>query len=146
MGDLEMGDLMNQAAHSALNWWAIVGASLAAFAIGGLWYSPVLFSQRWMKENGFSEAQLKQGANMGAIMGGALALTFLCAYSVARLMVIGGGWQTGAKVGLYMGAAVAFAIGVDYLFERRSLAHWLINAGHFVVTFVVMGAIIGNWR
>ena len=41
---------------------------------------------------------------------------------------------------------VAFAIGVDYLFERKSVTHWLINAGHFVVTFVVMGAIIGAWR
>jgi hypothetical protein len=141
-----MGDMFNDAVRPALNWWAIIVAGLVGFGIGGLWYSPVLFAKQWMKENGFTEAQLKQGANMALIFGGATVLTVLCAYSVARLMVIGGGWQAGAKVGLFMGAAVACALGVDYLFERKTLTLWFINAGHFVVTFVAMGAIIGAWR
>lgn len=145
MGGFEMGDMFNDAVRPALNWWAIVVAGLVGFGIGGLWYSPVLFAERWMKENGFTEESLK-GRNMGLIFGGATVLTILCAYSVARLMVAGGGWQGGAKVGLFMGTAVAFALGVDYLFERKTLALWSINAGHFVVTFVAMGAIIGYWR
>lgn len=140
-----MGDLFNDAVRPALNWWAVIVAGLVGFGIGGLWYSPVLFAKQWMKENGFTEAQLK-GGNMGLIMGGATVLTILCAYTVARLMVLGGGWQAGAKTGLFMGAAVACALGVDYLFERKTLNLWLINAGHFLVTFVVMGAVIGAWR
>jgi hypothetical protein len=38
------------------------------------------------------------------------------------------------------------ALGVTYLFEHRSLKLFLINAGYQVVTFTVMGAILGAWR
>ncbi|MCO4255218.1 DUF1761 domain-containing protein [Pseudarthrobacter sp. HLT1-5] len=34
-------------------------------------------------------------------------------------------------------------MGVNYLFERRSLTLFAINAGYNIVTFTAMGAIIG---
>jgi hypothetical protein len=33
--------------------------------------------------------------------------------------------------------------GVNYLFEQRSLEHQLINGGYNVVTFTVLGEILG---
>lgn len=139
-----MGDWFNEAARPALDWWAVIVAGLAGFGIGGLWYSPVLFAKPWMKENGFTEEQIGKD-DMAPIMGGAVALTVLCAYSIARLLVRGGGWEAGAKTGLLVGAAVACALAIGYLFERKSLNLWLINAGHWLVSFVAMGAIIGAW-
>jgi len=41
---------------------------------------------------------------------------------------------------------VAMALGVIYLFERRPLKLFLVNAGYQVVAFVVMGAILGVWK
>jgi len=41
---------------------------------------------------------------------------------------------------------VATAIGILYLFEMRSLKHFLINAGYMIVAFTVMGIIIGAWK
>lgn len=38
---------------------------------------------------------------------------------------------------------VAAAFGINYLFERRSLKLWAINAGYNVIAFTVMGVIIG---
>lgn len=46
---------------AALNYWAILVAALSAFLVGGMWYSPAVFGKTWMKENGFSEADLKGG-------------------------------------------------------------------------------------
>ncbi len=57
---------------STLNWFAVIVAALSNFLIGGLWYSPILFGKVWMKENNFSDDDLKNG-NMPKIFG----LTFL---------------------------------------------------------------------
>jgi hypothetical protein len=41
---------------------------------------------------------------------------------------------------------VAMSLGIVYLFEQRSLKLWLINAGCQVVTYTLMGAVIGGWK
>jgi hypothetical protein len=41
---------------------------------------------------------------------------------------------------------VATFIGTHYLFERRSLKLFLINAGYSIVALTIMGLIIGAWR
>ena len=48
-------------------------AALAFWALGALWYSPVLFSKRWQKEVGFKEEDISK-ANMAMVFG----LSFLC--------------------------------------------------------------------
>jgi hypothetical protein len=35
---------------------------------------------------------------------------------------------------------------VTYLFERRPLGHWGVNAGYQTVAFLIMGAILGAWH
>lgn len=140
-----MGDLFNEAARPALNWFAIGGAGVAAFVVGGLWYSKLAFAGPWMRLTGVSESAAR-ARNVPMVMGSALALTILTAYCVARLMLVGGGWQGGAKIGLFVGSAVAFGTGINYLFEGKKLELFLINGGHQVVTCVLMGAILGAWR
>ena len=38
------------------------------------------------------------------------------------------------------------SLGVIYLFEQRPLKLWLVNSGYQVVTYTVMGAVLGVWR
>ena len=140
-----MGDWFNEAARPAIDWWAVIASGVAAFALGAVWYNKAVFGAAWMRLSGVSEDQAKQ-ANVGMIMGGALALTVLIAWCVANLMVVGGGWQGGAKVGLVVGLAIASATGVNALFEMKPLQLWLIHAGHQLATSVLIGAIIGAWR
>lgn len=35
-----------------INHWAVITAAISDFAIGGLWYSPLLFYKPWMKAMG----------------------------------------------------------------------------------------------
>lgn len=125
-----------------VNYLAILLAALSAFLLGGLWYSPVLFANRWMALTGQSEERLKSGS-MPLIFGGAFLLNLIAAYVLA--MFVGPlDVQYAALAGLSVGFCwVATGLGVNYLFERRPLGLWLINAGYFVLQFTIMGAIIG---
>ena len=38
-----------------VNWLAVTVAALATFLIGGPWYSPVLFRNRWQREMGVTD-------------------------------------------------------------------------------------------
>ncbi len=129
-----------------INYWAVLVSGLAFFAIGSLWYSPLLFSNAWMKELGFTKESLA-GSNMLKYFGLSFILMLIMAFNLAAFIGNGQGWQFGATAGALAGIGwVALAIGVHYLFERKSFRIWLINAGYMAVSFTVMGAIIGAWQ
>lgn len=131
---------------SNVNWLAVLVASLAAFAIGSVWYSPLLFSKAWQKELNLSDYDIKN-SNMALIFGLAFILMFISALVLELFLPR----ESTALVGLVAGLLVsigwiATALGVNYLFGRRSLKLYLIDAGYFVVFFAVMGLILGAWR
>ena len=131
---------------SQLNYPAIVVAALASFLIGGLWYSPILFAKAWRREAGISEAQTKQ-ANMARVFGLSAIATLVMAFNLAAFI----GPKASLGFGVFAGAAtgigwVAMSLAVIYLFEQRSVGLWLVNAGYQVVSYTVMGAILGAWK
>jgi hypothetical protein len=128
------------------NYLAIVAAALVYFAIGGLWYSPILFAKAWMREAGISEEQAQKaplGRTFGLSALAALVMAFNLAAFLGDKATLGFGLFAGAATGL---GWVAMALGVIYLFEQRSLKLWLINSGYQVVAFTAMGGILGAWR
>lgn len=129
----------------SINYLAVIVAALSAFVIGGLWYS-VLFSKSWMVENGFDEEKLKKG-NMGIIFGGSFILSLIISFVFVLFLGPERDAMFGASAGFMAGLFwVATAMGITYLFERKSLKLFLINAGYHVVTFTVIGFILGLWK
>ena len=130
-----------------INHFAVLSAALAAFVIGGLWYSPLLFHKAWMNASGLNERDLRQG-RMGKIFGLSFLLSLIMAYNLAAFLAAPDTTMLwGATAGALAGIGwVALSIGVLGLFERRSWKYVLINGGYFATTFVAMGAIIGAWR
>jgi len=130
-----------------LNWLAVLAAAVAAFALGGLWYSPVLFGRAWMSVNNLTEADLAKG-NMAKIFGLALVFEVIMAANLAAFLAepkTSAAW--GATAGFLAGFGwVALAIATIALFERRSWKYTLINGGYMTLSFVIMGLIIGAWR
>ena len=129
------------------NTLAILAAAVSTFLLGGLWYAPPLFGRAWMRECGFTEESLKRMGGMGRIFGGSFMLALIMAFNLAAFI----GPKASLSFGLFAGAAAGFgwvatAFGVTYLFERRSLKLFAINAGYHAVSFTMMGAIIGAWR
>lgn len=129
---------------SELNWLAVLAATLAGFAIGGLWYGP-LFGKEWMALNNIAPDHAKN-VNYAKIYGTTLVLNFVAAVSLA--MFVGKlPWQDGLFYGFLTGLTfVATSLGVIYVFESKPLKLWCINAGYQVVFFTVMGLVIGAWH
>lgn len=133
-------------AFSSLNWWAILTATVAAFGLGSVWYSPLMFGNVWMKVAGMTEESVKQ-ANMAKIFGGSIVLTLIAAVNLGMFL----GPNSDLAFGIAAGAATGIgwivpAFGVVYFFEQRPTLQWFINGAYWVVTFIIMGAIIGAWH
>ncbi|HEX6939301.1 MAG TPA: DUF1761 domain-containing protein [Longimicrobiales bacterium] len=134
-----------QSVLGGINWLAVIVAALSTFALGAVWYGPV-FGKAWMGASGMTEERARQG-NTGMIFGVAFVIEFIAATVLAMFI----GAEADAVFGLFAGLAtglfwVAGALGVVYLFEQRPLAHWAVNAGYMVVSFTIMGAILGAWH
>lgn len=124
---------------------AVLAAALLTFALGGLWYSPLLFAKAWMKECGLTEEQTRR-APMARTFGLSALASLVMAFNLAAFI-----GPKGAAFGLFAGAAtgigwVAMSLGVIYLFEQRSLKLWLINSGYQVLAYTLMGGLIGLWK
>jgi len=126
-----------------VNYLAVGLAALSAFLLGGLWYSPLLFANKWAALTGLSEDKLKSGS-MAMIFGGAFLLNLIAAWVLAISLGQDPELESATLAGLAVGLCwVATSFGVSYLFERRPLGLWLINAGYFTLQFTLMGAILG---
>ncbi len=129
-----------------IHWLAILAAAVAGFVVGGLWYGP-LFGKAWMQARGLSEEELKSGANMGRIFGATFVLNLIAAFALDHL------YNTyDTHVGLHHSLVIAgiigvgfiaTSVGVNYLFSRLPRALFLIDAGYWIVMYLVMGAIFG---
>jgi hypothetical protein len=125
-----------------LNWLAIVLATIAFFAVGAVWYT-ALFGKAWQREVGLSTEQLSGGRNMMAIFGLCLLLEFVVVLMLGHLFAR---LQPSDHVKMMMATGFALAImspaiGINYLYQRRSLKLFLIDAGHFIVGMTVVGLV-----
>ena len=131
---------------SAINYLAVGAAALCTFLVGGVWYSPLLFGKTWAQENQLSDEVLKKG-NPALIFGGSFVLALLMAFNLAAFIGPEADLAFATTAGFAAGFGwVAMAMGITYLFERKSLKLFAINAGYHVITFTLMGAILGAWR
>lgn len=133
---------------AGINFLAVFISALSAFVVGWLWYGP-LFGKKWMKLNGFTEEQLKEGGGMPMplIMVINYIATVLAAFAIAMFI----GAESDMSFGIFAGFMVAvFWIGTsrlnDVLYERQPFGLFLINLGYNLVIYVIMGAILGAWH
>jgi hypothetical protein len=135
-----------QNAFQNLNWLAIIVAAISAFLLGGLWYSPVMFLKHWAKEAGIAMDPAKR-TNMLRTFAVSFLLSFIASFFLAMFIGPKAGAVFGALAGFMAGFGWVFTfMGISYLFESRSLAHFLINALYSVASMTIMGLIIGMWQ
>jgi hypothetical protein len=121
--------------------WPVLAGSAAFFAVGALWYG-VLFGKAWQKAAGLSDEDV-QGGNMALIFG----LTFLFEMLIAMVL-----WHLIARtapaphvvmmmsVGFAVGVMIP-AVGINYLYQRKSGKLFAIDAGHFILGMAAMGGV-----
>lgn len=125
-----------------INWLAVLAAAASSFLLGGVWYS-ALFARPWQAAAGLSDADIKSG-NKALIFGGSFVLALIASASFAVFLGPNVDATTGALYGLTAGLCwVAASFGINYLFERKSLALFLINGGYHTLQFTLIGLILG---
>ena len=131
-----------------INWLAVLVAALASFAVGGLWYSPLLFAKPWMAAIGKTEDELRGESSpipyviaFVATAISAIVLSVIADWAGADSIV--DGLLLGLVVGLGL---VTTAYATTYAFEGRPSALLMINGGHDIARAMVVGAIVAGWQ
>jgi hypothetical protein len=131
-----------------INHWAVLACAIANLMLGALWYSPMLFYKAWMKENNFTEEDIKKNFNPAKTYGLTLLFSLIISYNLAFFL-------GDEKTDMVWGTAAGFLAGFGFsalifsivgLFERRSWKYILINGGYITVYFTLIGFILGSWR
>lgn len=132
---------------NTVNWLAVITAGISAFILGGVWYSPALFGNAWMKENKFTEADVKSG-NKGKIFGWSIILSLVMAVNLAMYLsnTPGLNLSMGLLFGALAGLWIFCGIAIVGLFELKSARYIFINGGYCLIALALMGAILGAWR
>ncbi len=130
-----------------INWLAIVAAVVSNFVIGGLWYSPVLFVNPWLRMSGVQKKVFDAGLPK-ALLGDLFS-------ALAMALVMNQVMRWSGTTGLVSGITVAFVVWIGFVasvlltqvtYEHRPFAFFAISSGYRLVTLQVMAAILNTWR
>ena len=138
---------MDIASHLGdINWLAVLVATIAAFAVGAIWYAKPVFGGKWMQEIGLTEEAAAQG-NMPMVFGTTFVLQFIAATALDLFLGPQANFWIGLHAGFLIGLIwIATAYAITYLFEQRTMRLFFINAGYYVVLYSIMGSILGAWN
>jgi len=134
----------------ALNWWAIIVATLATLPVGYVWYDMKIgFGKRWATLNKLTIDPAKAGDSMASIFATMLATTFATAFLMACLMRATGveGFADTLMFGLLFG--VVLRGGAHFIhngFTQKPIELTLIDVGHDLVSLTVIALVLGLWR
>ena len=131
-----------------VNYLAVGLSTVLAFALGMLWYSPVLFARPWMAGHGYTEDDL-EGMEEG--MGATYALSFVCWFVMAMILAVvarhfgeGVGSTLHTGVLLWLGFSATTGL-MNNRFSDKPLGLWLIDAGYQLGSIGLMAIVIGLW-
>lgn len=136
-----------------INYWAILVCGIASMILGMLWYGP-LFGKMWMKVVGATDMDKERRKEMQKRAGPLYIVTFLLAlFQTYVLAYYIAGWKeaSGLENSLWIWAAfiiptVASGAMWNNDSAKISWARFLIQAGYYLVLFIVFGLILGIWR
>lgn len=120
-------------------------AAVAMFALGAVWYSPLLFAKPWGLALGIDMSKQPDSKAMLRLFAATFVLLLLCAAVLDCFIAswaAGEGLSHGLAVGFLGGLIAAFTTGINYVYEGRSLKLFCINAGYDIIGFCMMGVVL----
>ncbi len=122
--------------------WKVVLAAVVYFAVGWLWYSPVLFAKPWMRALGKHPTEVSmEVSSMVTTFVAILVLVLAEAYVLSLAVVVG------SLNGAYLGAILALGFVtmtalINSVFQGHNRNLFLIDQGYHVVGIILAGAIL----
>lgn len=133
---------------SDVNYLAVIGAALAYFAMGFVWYG-VLFSKPWQEAMGI---EVQEGQQPSPSLFVLTLLAYFVSAVVTAVIAFGSATDTameGAVLGALVGVGYSLTLaGITAMYDQKPkpLNLWLINGAFNVLALVVVGVIVGAWR
>lgn len=138
----------------AINYFAVVAATVINIVLGFLWYGPV-FGKPWMREMGFTAEHMRAAQAKGMTQSyiimavGALILNYVLAHVLMQAELAFGALDVGmAMVGafwMWLGFIATTMVG-QVLWEGKSWTLYALNVGYYFVAMEVAAIIIALWR
>jgi hypothetical protein len=135
----------------AINYWAVLVAGLAAFFVGGLWYT-ALFGKLWVKLQGYSQEKIEEMRRRRPppyFFGGMVICYLVMAWAMALVMT---GYPESSALGgalfgglVWLGPVACNAM-TNFISTDKPFALVEIDQGFQLIHLVMMGAILGGWR
>ena len=130
-----------------VNYGAVIVAAIVNMVIGFIWYSPGVFGKAWMSLTGKRMEDMRGRA--GTAYAGAFVAALITAWILARFITLLNA-QTmtrGAVIGFWawLGFVATTSLG-DVLFGGRPIKLYYLTNGYYLVSLIIMGALLGMWR
>ena len=128
-----------------INYLAVIVAAIAYWLIGALWYSPMLFAKPWARYVNFQE-EWRKGMVLSMVLSfiGFLIISFTMAIFISYLVYID--MERSIKIALLAGIGfMAVPMYVNYLYNKKPIGLFFIDAGYHFVGFLVVALILSLW-
>jgi hypothetical protein len=132
-----------------MNWLAVIVATVAYFALGGLWFSKLMFANAWQRAMGWEETEEESYGPEFYI--GPFVTCLLSTIGVGMLAVATGsdtlaeGLVLGLVVGVGVSAAVLFVTGYFDQRKPQPMVWVAVTAGYHLVGLLAASAILSTW-
>ncbi len=130
-----------------INNWAVLGAAVAWFILGAVWYSPALFAKPWLALIGKNPDEVMKG-NPTKPMIISFVLSLIEAYILAHFVALSGAmnFAEGVQIGLWLGLGfIAIPFAIDFIYPGKSWKLYAITAGYQFLGVVLMASILAQW-
>ena len=135
-----------------VNYLAVVVGAVINMALGAFWYSNAGFGKTWAALSGLGnlspsqmeEMKKKGNKSMGFMALTALVMTFILANVIdwAEASTLSEGAQVG--FGVWLGFLATSMLGI-VLWDNKPFKLYVINTSYYLVTLVVVGAMLAVW-
>ena len=135
----------------SINYVAVLVAAIASMAVGFLWYSQMVLGKPWMKQMGYTEADLKkEQKKMGMYYGLSFILSLITAYVLSHVMNLSMNFfnyepvQTGLTSAFWMWFGFIMPVqATGEIFGGKKWGLFAINTGYQLAALFVMGVVLG---
>jgi hypothetical protein len=129
-----------------VNYIGVLAAAAASFAVGALWYSPLLFGRQWMALMGFTEESMRTMRIQPVVsMLFGFVAQLIMVYFFAHFAVMWGIADLADAITLAFFVWLGFQATVmahSFLWDGKPAMLYVLNVGHQLAAMLVVALVI----
>lgn len=135
-------------ADMMINYWAVLGATVASFVLGWIWHG-ALFQKQWMKLSGMTAASMKKmPLTAGQAMGLGFVVQLVMSYVLAHIVnyMMAATFTDGAQLGfwIWLGFVMPLTAGA-WIWEGKPFKLFILNTAYWLLALIISGGILAVW-